>query len=336
MRNVVNDMEPGCPIHEFGDLADATAVRRAGELDLALSELFKDSWIDAKYRWGINPSTCTRRRDCWRIQLLSGGPLRWLAHDPTDLEGARECLRRGATEAPERVSIGSFAAGPHLLASHPLLTEDLRAAWHPDFDGRTLRGQTRAEFGTNAATRIEASLRLLERIPGAAEIVDRHCAEIVLLAADPPLEPATCISLTSKRVPGIVYMSDVPTILGAESILHESAHLALMGLESVVTLYKDPDMRVSTPLRSDPRPIAGLMHQVFVLLNLESMYRALPDIDQPDVRRNLQQVIKRHSRHRADLSDGFDALLAHKSTLTESGIAVLESWQDMFRTPRTR
>lgn len=326
-------MEPGCPIHEFGDLADATAARRAVEMDSVLLALFKDSWIDAKHRWGISVSTCTRRRDCWRIQLLSGGPLRSLANKPADLEGAHECLRRGAAEAPECVSIGSFPAGPHLLASHPLLSEDLRAAWHPDFEGRTLRGQTRAEFGTDAVARIEASLRLLQRISGAAELVERHCAEIVLLAADPPLAPATCISLTSKRVPGIVYLSDVPTILGAESILHESAHLALMGLESVVTLYKDPDIRVSTPLRRDARPISGLVHQVFVLLILESMYRALLDIDQPDVRRNIQQVAKRHLRHHADLSNGFDALLALKSTLTDSGIAVIEGWQDMFLKP---
>jgi HEXXH motif-containing protein len=123
-------------------------------------------------------------------------------------------------------------------------------------------------------------------------------------------------------------MSSVPTILGAESILHESAHLALMGLESVVGLYRNPNIRVATPLRSDPRPVSGLMHQVFVLLNLESMYRVLQGLDHPDVRKNLQQVIKRHLRHRTDLCDGISALLAHRSTLTDAGVAVLEGWRD--------
>jgi HEXXH motif-containing protein len=327
---MASDMEPGQPLKEFGDSADVAASRHAAEVDQALLAIFEDVWVDAKRRWAIDSSTCVHRRDCWRLDLLTGAPLRWLAKNPSDLLGARGCLRQFARQAPEVQQIDAFPAGPGLLSAHPLLTEDLRTAWHPDFDGRALRGQTRTESGVVGMARIEASLRLLDLLPDAAALVHHHCAAVVLLAADPPLAPATCISLTSKRVPGIVYMSDVPPILGAESILHESAHLALMGLESVVGLYKEPGMRVTTPLRSDPRPISGLMHQVFVLLNLEHMYRALPTLEQADVQRNASQVLKRHARHRADLCDGFSALLAHRDKLTESGARVLEGWRSAF------
>ncbi|MFI7128040.1 aKG-HExxH-type peptide beta-hydroxylase [Nonomuraea sp. NPDC050153] len=55
----------------------------------------------------------------------------------------------------------------------------------------------------------------------------------------------------------------------AEEIIHESSHVRLNGILASTTCLEDDHGRLyQTPLREDPRPAAGLLHQLFVLARL--------------------------------------------------------------------
>jgi HEXXH motif-containing protein len=77
-------------------------------------------------------------------------------------------------------------------------------------------------------------------------------------------------------------LSEPPVAL-AEEIIHESSHVRLNGLlASTPCLLDDGGRLYATPLREDPRPAAGLLHQLFVLARLCEWHdrlggRAIPE-----------------------------------------------------------
>lgn len=64
----------------------------------------------------------------------------------------------------------------------------------------------------------------------------------------------------------------------AETLVHETGHLLLSALaaEEPVVL-NDPSARYRSPLRSDPRPMEGVFHAVFVLAREILFHRAVAD-----------------------------------------------------------
>jgi HEXXH motif-containing protein len=80
-----------------------------------------------------------------------------------------------------------------------------------------------------------------------------------------------------------------------------------------------------TPLRPDPRPISGLMHQVWVLTHLTRLYRALLASPSEAVARNLRPVQKRLALHEDGLEQGVAALAAAGDGLTPDGMLLLEA-----------
>ena len=150
-----------------------------------------------------------------------------------------------------------------------------------------------------------------------------ECGAICLIVPVPDLGSGYCVSLTSKLVPGIVYLSSVPTILSAESMVHEAAHLRLSRRELKERIYVDPNRLVSTPLRTDLRPVSGLLHQVWVLVHLCELYDELQSDQTELMRINREKVRLRLLRHRDDLNRGLTALNAVAEALAPDGHSLI-------------
>jgi len=308
---------------------DSIAIDRAEALDAWLRARLGAPWDALLDSWNCRVSRGACRKSLYRFHLLANGIAR-VAMSPNGGMDLANRLEDWGTRPLEEVlplaeeERASFA----LVADHPVIADDLASAWHPQFEGRSLAGWPASHICIGFSERFEAAMDLLGCAPALQGLVRSHCAAVCILKADPPEERGTCISLTSKSVPGLVYMSDIPLILTAEALVHESAHLCLAGWEQLLSLYSEPDRLVNTPLRSDPRPVSGLMHQVFVLVRLAELYDALSSSQSDSVNRNRAQVEKRRGVQRSDMLSGLSALETCTSSLTPKGIELLRALQE--------
>lgn len=99
----------------------------------------------------------------------------------------------------------------------------------------------------------------------------------------------------------------------AEEIIHESSHVRLNGiLASTACLLDDGGRLYETPLREDPRPAAGLLHQLFVLARLCEWHARLGE----------RAIPERVVRARADLIAAHATVCA-ELPLTDAGRALV-------------
>ncbi|QXJ22454.1 hypothetical protein AGRA3207_003454 [Actinomadura graeca] len=103
----------------------------------------------------------------------------------------------------------------------------------------------------------------------------------------------------------------------AEEIVHESSHVRLNGvLASTPCLHDDGGRTYSTPLREDPRPAAGLLHQLFVLARLCEWHARLGE----------HAIPERAELAREHLVAAY-ATVRDELPLTEAGRVLVESIQ---------
>ena len=305
---------------------EASTRERALALDSWLDGQARGAWADLTRAWRLPPVATTPVRDLWAYHLVV-------------MEAARvETAGRGGSAAS---AIEALACEPldecepvhmpgggifSLPCDHRVIRSDLRTVAHPSIAGFVLSGLSRAAIANTARADIVEALSLVASAPpDLLQLVRFHCGAIALLGVEPSLEPGKCVSLTSKLIPGIVYVTPVPPILMAESIVHESAHLCLASHERRVCLYVDSARRVMTPLRPDPRPISGLMHQVWVLWHLTRLYRALLASPSEAVVRIFRPVEKRLALHEEGLAQGIAALGDATDGLTPDGVLLVDA-----------
>jgi len=305
---------------------DLPIRERADALDAWLDEAAPAEWGQLKQSWCIPDVRTAAARQLWSFFLASTHVAR-MAVQPAAAE-IRSCVAELAGH-PVRIARNVPIVGGGALdlpADHPTIRSDLRTVAHPSIAGATLSGLEPSQIGQEVADTILGALAHIDRAsPELMAMVRSHCGALCLLGAAPELERGTCVSLTSKLIPGIVYVSPVPVILMAESILHESAHLCLACAERRESLYVDSARRIMTPLRPDPRPISGLMHQVWVLLHLEAFYRALLKEPTEAVVRNLGPVEKRLALHSEGLAQGLSVLRSVNDGLTPAGTDLVDA-----------
>lgn len=299
---------------------------RALALDAWLGDAAPLPWAELKRVWRLPPPESSPVRDLWSFFLVATEAARLATggHGGSPVP-AIEALVHDPIEACEPVQLpggGSIS----LPCDHRVIRSDLRTVAHPGISGSVLSGLPRAAVSESAREDVAEALSLVASAsPELLGLVQYHCGAVGLLGVEPGLESGTCVSLTSKLIPGIVYVTPVPPILMAESIVHESAHLCLACHERRVALYVDSTRRVMTPLRPDPRPISGLMHQVWVLTHLTRLYRALLASPSEAVARNLRPVQKRLALHEDGLEQGLAALAAAGDGLTPDGMLLVEA-----------
>jgi hypothetical protein len=172
---------------------------------------------------------------------------------------------------------------------------------------------TVVELMTSQKASLNAALDLLSQLwPEASSEVQSSVAVINGFVSD------RVIGFTDIHSHGAVFLrtDDIARPPGylAEEILHEASHIRFNAKLADTPLFVDNGHVFQSPLRPDPRPVFGVMHQVFVLARLVVFLsravgegiREISDLDA--ARRNLASGLSELRAH-ANISADGDALL---------------------------
>jgi uncharacterized protein len=134
------------------------------------------------------------------------------------------------------------------------------------------------------------------------------------------------VSFSDDSAPGALYCSVrrsdglISALDLADSLVHEHRHQKLYLLDRYVPVVLRDRPLVASPWRDDPRPPSGLLHAVFVFVELLDFWRFVGGADaDSDAQRRDEQV----SIIVARLRSAFDTL--RTVALTEQGNRLVES-----------
>lgn len=127
----------------------------------------------------------------------------------------------------------------------------------------------------------------------------RALAREIVLVGHPTDESTPFDGASSFHLWGALFLntdSYVSRIEIAEALAHESTHALLFGFAGGRTLVEnDPDARYSSPLRSDPRPMDGIVHATYVLAR---MHYVVSRLLQSDLLTNAEREFAAAARKR--------------------------------------
>ena len=290
---------------------DDTAMERLEVLANWLSVECRQPKLFGIIRTILDSTPKPRRKELWSARLVAN----YLT---------RKVLAKEHVIAEEEIQVSLFADlesdFPLAIATHSLpILSDLTDAWHPEIVGSKLAPVNDSLVLKRCASIIRRALQLIALDSTSQSLVTNHCAAICIITATPNLLEGQCVSLCSRTTPGIIYISSAPAILTAESIVHESAHQMLYAIAENYQLFIDENIKIKTPLRSDLRPVSGLLHQLWVLHHLVVFYRSLLTASEDLIERNRQKIEKRLKQHIDDLTSGCTVLEEYAHTLTSEG-----------------
>lgn len=302
-------------------------VERACALDAWLLKVLGHRWEQLKRSSKIDYDLRAQTSKLlWPFFLLATGLARKISVSLDQAIDAAEDwnvnpLRQAHINDPDEGEI-HFA----LPLDHASILENLKTASHPAINNVVLSGFSSTEdLNPHTKTLMQAILLLKDADPVSYELFNNYCGAVCYIKTDPQRPAGECVSLTSKLIPGLIYMTPVPTILTIESIVHEASHLYLTAVERLHKLYESDGRVLNTPLRSDPRPISGLMHQVWVLINLVRLYSGIKRLNSSLVERNIESIIKRTNLHTDQLIEGLAIMYENNDSLTNQGKQFLNS-----------
>ena len=149
-------------------------------------------------------------------------------------------------------------------------------------DGGELAGDTSGELVSDCLRRIEAGLKLLDAgFPAMAAEIRGLLREIVLAAGpeDPKamtFDGASCYMLWGAILLNTRGQDNV--LDTAQALAHESGHNLLFGFCTDGPLIENPDEELfASPLRTDPRPMDGVVHATYVVARMHQTLRRLLD-----------------------------------------------------------
>lgn len=295
---------------------DQAVASRAQALDQFLRQKIGDIWHEVGDALMPEAGSAQSSKAYWEFFLFAVAAAKHASSGPC-FETISQIFARPRIAKLASLSSSDGSLRVTITASHPAIDDDLSIAWHPGWEGAEVYPEDSVDDAV--LNQISAALSLISQASPAATALVSETSSAICLLGTKGLATGSCTSLTSKFVPGLIYFTPAPVILTSESIVHEAAHLWLSRFESARELYHDPDRKVSSPLRQDPRPLTGLMHQVWVLSNLVPYYDSLSKIDLPVVAANIEKVAKRRSAHASDLEVGLAALAENEDALTSMG-----------------
>ncbi|WP_083418358.1 cyclophane-forming radical SAM/SPASM peptide maturase YhhB [Pseudofrankia sp. BMG5.36] len=145
----------------------------------------------------------------------------------------------------------------------------------------------------------------------------RLCCDIQLIR-DLSADPDKSVSFSDDTVPGGLYISpparwDAAALFDvADSLIHEYRHQKLYLIGRSISLVSVDRPLVRSPWREEPRPPSGLLHAVFVFVELLSFWAWAVDGGAPEKLRERAQ--ENTSAILARLADGFETLQACRLT----------------------
>lgn len=164
------------------------------------------------------------------------------------------------------------------------------------------------------------------RPPLLAEL-ERICGDVQFIR-DPTAHPDKIVSFSDNSVPGALYVSVFqrdrlidPYDL-ADSLIHEYRHQKLYLLERTLPMVSTTAMRVKSPWRDDLRPPSGLLHAIFVFVELRRFWLYVRDLGPAHLHARAVNQLRETD---ADLVQAFSTLGA--CPLTEAGTALAAALQ---------
>jgi hypothetical protein len=252
--------------------------------------------------------------ELWQEQLS----YRFLLHE---LNNTNKTTIRDISIKVERISNLDFNFD--LITESGIVESLLKYIFHPSYDpsGGLKVGFKSEEdqilFGEN----LKKGLLLIEETdPDAFVMIRQNLKVICPIYSVNPLKKGDVISLSLDYCNGVIFYSPCPFILTAETLIHETRHNLLNLILKKVTLLKNNELKVKTPLRDDLRPMLGLIHQAYVLFGLTNFYRKLT-LREPY--NSMENVRKRYNLHVNDYNEARDALEIYRSNLSNEGIKFL-------------
>lgn len=136
------------------------------------------------------------------------------------------------------------------------------------------------EVAAACRARLESALaRLDQGHPTLAGEIRALLREIVLAVGSSAPDAWTFDGASSFMLWGAVVLNAAgsPSVLETiQALAHESAHNLLFGLSADGPLVRNGDaLRFPSPLRADPRPIAGIFHATFVTARMQQAVQTL-------------------------------------------------------------
>lgn len=280
---VVVDRE--LPADDF-DFGSFEVAEDAGHL---IAELWSKSCVDQLSRFHSALDIINKQHDT---------PSAIVASKTLSQENLREMACRPGSVAWQRTVINSasgqnvFAVDGTALHSDALYIDLLQRI--PELTTTHLRIGTndhwlRAPFGSAILFEPEEIARTARPVVDAAlEIIDRwrpklgeelrYICKDVQFIRDPTADPDKIVSFSDNVVPGALFVSVMrkdrlidPHDL-ADSLIHEYRHQKLYLLERLYPMVEATNLRVVSPWRDDLRPPSGLLHAVFVFVELRRFW----------------------------------------------------------------
>ena len=176
----------------------------------------------------------------------------------------------------------------------------------------------------------------LNRVNRAFEIIRNWCPALleeirtlnrdVQFIRDASASPEKAVSFSDNSVPGVLYIG-IRTSAGlidahllADSIIHEHRHQKLYLLQRALPLVAEDSPLVRSPWREDLRPPSGLLHAVFVFVQLYAYWVALALNGSDRTVENRAHAEARSIRER--LTEAFTTL--RTTRLTQTGNELVE------------
>lgn len=166
--------------------------------------------------------------------------------------------------------VGEQKGGTELDVGHDDLW--LRA---PFGDAIIFEGDELREAGTELVTRAMAIIEAWR--PALVSEMLAAC-RAVQFVRDPSADPSKIVSFSDNSVPGALYVSIsqgdglIDPYDLADSLIHEHRHQKLYLLERYVPTVERTSAQVVSPWREDLRPPSGLLHAVFVFVELRRFW----------------------------------------------------------------
>ncbi len=215
---------------------------------------------------------------------------------------AKICLEPGVIAWQRALSAAAFGRVVHSVDGSPLVAEPsylMDLLERPETSPRTLKigdqdswlripfGETiyfeDEELAALARPIVEEAFTIIEtwRPALAAEI--RLACRAIQFVRDPLAHPEKIVSFSDNSVPGALYVSVwqgdrlIDPYDLADSIVHEHRHQKLYLLERLSPTVEPTDRAVTSPWREDLRPPSGLLHAVFVFVELKRFWLHILD-----------------------------------------------------------
>ncbi|HEV2891154.1 MAG TPA: cyclophane-forming radical SAM/SPASM peptide maturase YhhB [Frankiaceae bacterium] len=150
---------------------------------------------------------------------------------------------------------------------------------------------------TRAVDAVSAALALIDTYDmSLRREIDLLCTDIQLVI-DKSAHPDKVVSFSDDSVPGALYVSPVAggdlvdVIDLADSIIHEHRHQKLYLLSREVDLVAADRPLVKSPWRAEPRPPSGVLHAVFVFVELRAFWTWIADHGPVTLRARAQREV---------------------------------------------